>query len=276
MVQLGRFNTLSVIRQVEFGVYLDGGKLGGILLPSSEVPTDCELGDDLYVFVYLDSHDMPVATLKKPYIQLGEFARLRVSQTNDIGAFLDWGLPKELFLPFAQQPQKVEAGQRVTVFAYLDNSGRLAASAKLDRHFDKTPCTLAPGSEVDLFAWRPTELGYQMIVNHRWPAMLHRQDQVQNLHAGQSVKGYIKTLREDGKLDVMLQPPGYGRVHSVSDQLLEYLQQHQGFCPLHDKSDPEEIKRVFGVSKKAFKMAIGQLLKQGKLVQDEQGLHLRG
>lgn len=272
MVQLGRFNNLTVMRQVEFGVYLDGGKLGGILLPSREVPEDCEIGDDLYVFVYLDSDDLPVATLRKPRIQVGEFAQLKVAETNRIGAFLEWGLPKQLFLPYAEQVRPLEAGQWVVVHAYLDNSQRLAASAKVEKFLRPAPDTLAPGQAVELFVWRRSELGYLVIVNQQYQALLQQQDLFREVRPGMRMPGYIKQVREDGKVDVMLDPPGYGRVDPLAKQLLNYMDANAGVCPLNDKSSPEQISALFGVSKKAFKMAVGQLLKQGLIKQTAAGL----
>lgn len=274
MVELGRFNKLTVIRQVEFGVYLEGGKLGGILLPQREVPDDCQLGDTLSVFVYLDSDDMPVATTKRPRVQVGEFASLQVAETNNVGAFLDWGLPKQLFLPFAEQPRPVEKGQHCIVRAYIDNSGRIAASAKVEKYLNKTSPEFVVGQEVSLLIWRRTELGLLVIIENQAQGILHTQDISRDLRPGLKVGGFIKQLREDGKVDVMLDKPGYGKVDPIAKQLLNYLELKKGFCALSDKSSPDEIKSVFGVSKKAFKMAIGNLLKQGLIRQDETGLHL--
>lgn len=275
-MELGRVNQLIVKRIVEQGAYLESAATDTVLLPKAEVPPELQPGDALDAFVYLDSDDFPVATLKKTRIQRGEFAQLRVADTNSVGAFLDWGLPKQLFLPFAEQPQRVETGQQVIVCLYQDNSGRLAASARLERHLNKSPAHYRAGEEVGLLIWRRTELGYLAIINHQHVGLLHQQDLFKPVRAGLSVTGYIKQLREeDGKIDVMLDPPGYGRVEPLALQILEYLKRRDGQCSLSDKSSPEEIKALFGVSKKAFKMAIGNLLKQGVIQMDDQGIRLR-
>jgi predicted RNA-binding protein (virulence factor B family) len=274
-VELGRVNQLKVKRIVEQGAYLQAADGEAVRLPPQEVAAGLQPGDVLSVFVYLDSDDLPVATLKKPLIQLGEFAQLRVADTNQVGAFLDWGLPKQLFLPFAEQPQKVETGQQVMVCVYLDNSGRLAASARLERHLSTEPADYRVGESVNLLIWRRTELGYLTIINHRHAGMLHQQELFKPVRPGLTLPGYIKQVRaEDGKIDVMLDKPGYGRVEPLAEQLLDYLKMRGGQCPLSDKSSPDEIKALFGVSKKAFKMAIGNLLKQGMIVMDEHGIRL--
>ncbi len=275
-MELGRINQLTVKRVVEQGAYLEAANSETVLLPSHEVPEGLEVGDELSVFVYLDSDDFPVATLKKPRIQRGEFAQLRVADTNNVGAFLDWGLPKELFMPFAEQPQRVEACQQVIVALYLDNSGRLAASARLERHLNKTEAVYRSGDAVSLMIWRRTELGFLTIINHQHVGLLHQQDLFKPVRAGLVLPGYIKQVREeDGKIDVMLDKPGYGKVEPLAQQIIDYLNLKGGSCPLNDKSSPEEIKALFGVSKKAFKMAIGNLLKQGIIEIEEQGIKLR-
>jgi len=275
-VELGRVNQLKVKRIVEQGAYLQAAEGETVRLPSQEVDPSLQPGDELSVFVYLDSDDLPVATLKKPMIQRGEFAQLRVADTNQVGAFLDWGLPKQLFMPFAEQPQRVDIGQQVMVCVYLDNTGRLAASARLERHLSAEPADYRMGELVSLLIWRRTELGYLTIINHRHVGMLHQQELFKPLRPGLTLPGYIKQVREeDGKIDVMLDKPGYGRVEPLAEQVLDYLKMRGGECPLNDKSSPDEIKALFGVSKKAFKMAVGSLLKQGVILVDEQGIRLR-
>lgn len=275
-MEKGRINQLRVKRIVEQGAYLEDAGGETVLLPLHEVPAGLQSGELLSAFVYLDSDDFGVATLKKPRIQLGEFAQLRVADTNQVGAFLDWGLPKQLFLPFAEQPQRVETGQQVIVCLYLDNTGRLAASARLERHLDAEPASYTSGEAVNLLIWRRTELGYLVIINHRHLGMLHQQDLFKPVRPGLSLPGYIKLQREgDGKVDVMLDKPGYGRVEPLAQQILDYLQQRNGRCELNDKSTPDEIKALFGVSKKAFKMALGNLLKQGSIQLDDKGMHLK-
>lgn len=275
MIETGRFNKLKVIREVDFGIYLEGGAEGGILLPRPEVPEGTRLGDRLQVFVYLDSNDMPVATLRRPRAQVGEFAGLKVVDVNQIGAFLDWGLPKDLFLPFNEQMKPLTVGDYVTVFLYMDNTNRIAATAKLEKHLE-TGDDYTQGQLVELLVVRPTDIGYQVIIDNRALGLLHRQDIHRPVRPGQRLPGFIKQVRdEDGKIDVMLEKPGYARVDPLAQQVLKYLESRGGFCPLGDKSDPDAIRELFGVSKKAYKMAIGQLMKAGRIRQDESGIHLQ-
>ena len=274
MVETGCFNKLKVIREVDFGVYLEGGAEGGILLPKPEVPEGTRLGDRLQVFVYLDSDDMPVATLRRPRAQVGQFASLKVVDVNKVGAFLDWGLPKDLFLPFNEQVKPLTIGDYVTVYLYLDNTNRIAASAKLEKHLEPGD-DYTQGQLVELLVMRPTDIGYQVIIDNRAMGLLQHQDIHRPVRPGQRMPGFIKQVRdEDGKIDVMLEKPGYARIDPLAQQVLKYLESRDGFCPLGDKSDPEAIRDLFGVSKKAYKMALGQLMKAGRIRQDETGIHL--
>lgn len=274
MVETGCFNKLKVIREVDFGVYLEGGAEGGILLPKPEVPEGTRLGDRLQVFVYLDSDDMPVATLRRPRAQVGQFAGLKVVDVNKVGAFLDWGLPKDLFLPFNEQVKPLTIGDYVTVYLYLDNTNRIAASAKLEKHLEPGD-DYTQGQLVELLVVRPTDIGYQVIIDNRAMGLLQHQDIHRPVRPGQRMPGFIKQVRdEDGKIDVMLEKPGYARIDPLAQQVLKYLESRDGFCPLGDKSDPEAIRDLFGVSKKAYKMALGQLMKAGRIRQDETGIHL--
>ncbi|QSR35125.1 hypothetical protein CFI10_08960 [Marinobacterium iners] len=274
MVETGCFNKLKVIREVDFGVYLEGGAEGGILLPKPEVPEGTRLGDRLQVFVYLDSDDMPVATLRRPRAQVGQFASLKVVDVNKVGAFLDWGLPKDLFLPFNEQVKPLTIGDYVTVYLYLDNTNRIAASAKLEKHLEPGD-DYTQGQLVELLVVRPTDIGYQVIIDNRAMGLLQHQDIHRPVRPGQRMPGFIKQVRdEDGKIDVMLEKPGYARIDPLAQQVLKYLESRDGFCPLGDKSDPEAIRDLFGVSKKAYKMALGQLMKAGRIRQDETGIHL--
>ncbi|PSL14973.1 GntR family transcriptional regulator [Marinobacterium halophilum] len=276
MAETGQFNKLKVIREVEFGVYLEGGRDGGILLPKSEVPEGTRLGDSLQVFVYLDSNDMPIATTRRPRAQVGQFASLKVVDVNQIGAFLDWGLPKDLFLPFNEQLKPLTVGDYVTVFLYLDNTDRIAATAKLEKHLESGE-DYPQGQLIELLVVRPTDIGYQVIIDNRAMGLLHTQDIHRPVRSGQRMPGFIKQVREeDGKVDVMLEKPGYARIDPLAQQVLKYLETRNGFCPLGDKSDPAAISETFGVSKKAYKMAIGQLMKAGRISQDERGIHLKG
>ena len=274
MFELGKRNLLKVLRQSPYGLYLDAGDGSGILLPNNEVPAGANVGDRLRVFVYLDTEDQEVATLQHPLAQVGEFARLRVKEVNDIGAFLDWGLAKDLFLPFAEQREPPSAGQWVNVYLYIDNSGRIAATTKTDRYLEQNPSDLKVGDLVELMPWRMTDLGMLCIVDHRYEGLIHRQDLTQQLKLGYRTPGHIKQIRPDGRIGLMLQAPGYERVGGLAHQILEDLRENRGFVPVNDKSTPETINERYGCSKKAFKMAIGTLLKKEKIDQDDKGLHL--
>ena len=263
MVDIGRMNTLTVMREADFGVYLDGGELGGILLPKKEVPPGCKLGEQLEVFIYLDTDDFVVAGINPPIAQVGEFASLKVVEVNRIGAFLDWGMPKDLLLPYGEQQRAVEVGQRVMVRVYLDNSDRLAASAKLEKFLDKDPQGLTVGDKVSLFAFRHNDLGFSVIVDNSYGAVLHQKDLFRTVRLGQTLPGYIKRVLAEGKVDVMLDKPGYGKVDELSQRILDHLDNGDGFSPLGDKSQPEDIYQAYGISKKAYKMAIGTLMKKG-------------
>lgn len=265
MVQIGRMNTLTVMREADFGLYLEGGELGGILLPKKEVPEGVSVGDDLDVFIYLDTDDFVVATTRKPVVQVGEIAYLKVAEVNRIGAFLDWGMPKELLLPFSEQRGPLEVGQKVVVRVYLDNSDRLAASTKLDKFLDKEPQGLRVGQDVNLFVCRRNDLGYSVVVDNTFWALLHEQDLFRTVRVGQTLPGYIKRILPEGKVDVMLDKPGYGKVDALSQRILDDLEERGGVSPLGDKSQPEDIYQAFGISKKAYKMAIGTLKKQGHI-----------
>ena len=265
MVQIGRMNTLTVMREADFGLYLEGGELGGILLPKKEIPEGVSVGDNLDVFIYLDTDDFVVATTRKPVVQVGEIAYLKVSEVNRIGAFLDWGMPKELLLPFAEQRGPLEVGQKVVVRVYLDNSDRLAASTKLDKFLDKEPQGLRVGQAVNLFVCRRNDLGYSVVVDNAFWALLHEQDLFRTVRVGQTLPGYIKRILPEGKVDVMLDKPGYGKVDELSQRILDDLEERGGVSPLGDKSQPEDIYQAFGISKKAYKMAIGTLKKQGHI-----------
>lgn len=274
MFELGKRNQLKVLRQSSYGVYLDAGDGSGILLPASEAPQGVQEGDRLRVFIYLDSQDQEIATLKHPAATVGEFARLRVKEVNNTGAFLDWGLPKDLFLPFAEQLKPVTEGLWVNVFLYIDNTGRIAATTRTDRHLETNPTDLNKGDLVELLPWRMTDLGMLCIVDQRYEGLIHRQDLTQHLKLGHKIPGYIKQIRTDGRIGLMLQKPGYERVDSLAHSILESLRENQEFLPVNDKSAPELINQYFGCSKKAFKMALGQLMKKDKIEQDESGIHL--
>lgn len=275
MIEIGKNNTLKVIREAEFGVYLDGGEFGGVLLSKIDVPADLKVGDDVEVFLYLDTDDFVVATTRKPIAKVGEFGFLQVAEVNNVGAFLDWGLPKQLLLPYGEQRKPLEVGQKVFVRVYLDNSDRLAASAKVEKFLETPPDDLKMGQKVSLAIWRRSDIGYLVLVDGRYQALLHHQDLFRTVRTGQTLDGYIKRVVEDGKVDVMLDKPGYGKVDDLSRRILEDLEDRGGHSPLGDKSAPEDIYQAFGVSKKAYKMSIGALMKQGLISISPVGIDLK-
>jgi uncharacterized protein len=275
MAEIGKINTLTVARESEFGVYLDGGDLGEILLPQKYVPDHSAPGDEITVFVYGDSEDRLVATTETPYAKAGEFALLKVHSVNDVGAFLDWGLSKHLLVPFREQKTKMEAGKSYVVYVYLDEqSNRMCASARLDKFLKRQDADFETGQEVDLLLVSHTDLGYNAIINGaKWGVVYHN-EVFQALRQGEHVKGYIKKIREDGKIDLSLQKTGYANVEDVTTTVLEILRARGGFIDVTDKSSPEAIYELFGMSKKTYKKAIGALYKQRLITIEENGIRI--
>ena len=274
-IKLGEYNRLTIVKAVDFGLYLDGGDEGEILLPSRYVPKDCRIGDELDVFIYLDNEERIVATIQKPLAKVGDFAYLEVSWVNEYGAFLHWGPLKDLFCPFREQKMRMEIGESYIVFVYIDReSYRIAASAKIEHYLQKDTPPYTVGTETDLLIWQKTNLGFKVIIDNRYQGLVYEDQIFKRIHTGDRMKGYISQVREDGKLDVTLQPLGYQQARAFSDTLLQYLKNNGGFCDLGDKSDAEDIKRRFQVSKKTFKKAVGDLYKRCLIVLDEQGIRL--
>lgn len=274
-IKLGEYNRLTIVKAVDFGLYLDGGDEGEILLPSRYVPKDCRIGDELDVFIYLDNEERIVATTQKPLAKVGDFAYLEVSWGNEYGAFLHWGPLKDLFCPFREQKMRMEIGESYIVFVYIDReSYRIAASAKIEHYLQKDTPPYTVGTETDLLIWQKTDLGFKVIIDNRYQGLVYEDQIFKRIHIGDRMKGYISQVREDGKLDVTLQPLGYQQARAFSDALLQYLKNNGGFCDLGDKSDAEDIKRRFQVSKKTFKKAVGDLYKRCLIVLDEQGIRL--
>ncbi|NCE72912.1 S1 RNA-binding domain-containing protein [Odoribacter sp. Z80] len=264
MVEIGKYNTLTVVKIVDFGVYLDGGERGEILMPKEYVPTNCSPDDEVEVFVYFDSEDRIVATTEIPAIQVGEFAFLKVVAVSKVGAFLGWGLRKDLFVPFREQRDPMVEGKSYLVYAYVDKaSDRIVASTKIEKFLDQVFPDYEPGEEVEVLIARKTDLGYAVIVNHAHWGLVYDNEIFRPLKIGQKMRGYIKTVREDEKIDVSLQPAGYGKIEGLAGMILEKLKDYGGVLDLSDKSEPAEIYRVFGCSKKNYKKALGTLLKQG-------------
>lgn len=276
MINLGRTNTLKVVKQVDFGLYLDGGKQHGeILLPSKYVPEGTQIGDEIKVFLYLDQDERLVATTERPYAQVGDFAFLEVAWVNQFGAFLDWGLMKDLFVPFREQKMKMMKGKSYIVHVHLDeDSYRIMASAKVDRYIDLTYPPYQVGDEVEVLIWQKTDLGLKVIVNNRYAGMLYDDQIFCQLRTGDFTKAYVSQVRPDGKIDLRLSPTGQAAVSDFSDTLLQYLKENGGHTILCDKSPAEDIYEVFGVSKKVFKKAVGDLYKRRLITIAEKGLYL--
>lgn len=274
-IELGKFNTLRVVKEVDFGMYLDGGEEGEILLPSRYVPENCKPGDELTVFIYLDNEERLVATTLTPLVQVGEFACLEVAWINQYGAFLNWGLMKDLFVPFREQKMKMQVGKQYVINAHLnDESYRIVASAKVDRYLSNEKAPYEPGQEVSILIWQKTDLGFKAIIENRYSGLLYESEIFQPLHTGMTLKAYVKQVREDGKIDLILQKPGQGKVEDFAATLLDYIREQGGHITLHDKSPAEEIYDTFGVSKKTFKKAVGDLYKKHLVSLQENGIEL--
>ncbi|MBD8605091.1 GntR family transcriptional regulator [Pseudomonas sp. CFBP 8771] len=269
MALVGRYNALQVVKHTDFGLYLDGGADGEILLPNRYIPKDIPSEDEdwLNVFVYLDSEDKLLATTEKPKVQVGEFASLKVVEINSIGVFLDWGLPKDLLLPFSEEKRQMKAGEYCVVHVYLDKrTRRITATARLDRYLDKLPPAYQVGQEVDLLVVEETDMGFKAIINNTHWGLIHKNEVFKFLRSGKQEKGYIKELRSDGKIALSLQPIGAQLTTSLNAQILDKLRANQGTLAVSDKSDPQVISDLFGVSKGNFKKAIGALYKDGQIV----------
>lgn len=275
MIQLGKTCRLAVVKQVNFGFYLNAGDFGQVLLPNKFAPDNLQVGDELDVFLYLDSEDTPIATTQKPLAQVGEFANLKIVSVSRVGAFLDWGLDKDLLLPFAEQTRPPEEGKYQLVHLHINRADdRIVASAKLDKFLDKTPASYKPGQEVKLTIAGRTDLGYKAIINNSHWGLIHQSDVFKPLRAGNKLKGYIKQVRHDGKIDLVLNKGTRDELDAHSGVILKKLQAAGGFLPLGDKTDADVIYAELGMSKKAFKKSIGGLFKEGKLRIADDGLYL--
>ena len=271
MVEVGKVNTLAVSRISDFGLLFDGEELGEILMPKRYVSKTWKPGDKVAVFVMLDSEDRLTATTERPKAQVGEFALLRAVDVTGIGAFLDWGMPKDLFVPFREQRVKMRKGESYIVHIYHDRaSGRIAASSKLDKYLESSRRFYKDGEEVDLMVWQKSDLGYKCIINNERWGMVFFNEVFQAMQRGQKLKGFIKQVRPDGRIDLCLHKPGYEKVTDLTDIILNHIKAQGGFMPITDKNPPEEIYGLFGVSKKTYKKAIGALYKK-RLITIEPG-----
>jgi hypothetical protein len=266
MVKIGKVSSLEIVKFTDQGAYLDGGPYGEILLPNRYVDENLKKGDDVDVFVHFDSDDRIVATTDFPYAMVGDFAFLEVVDVTRVGAFVDWGLPKNLLVPFGEQLVKMEKGKSYVVHIYVDTkSGRIAASSKINKFMNNEPVTYEPGDEVDLLIAQESELGFVAIINNSHQGILYRNEIYKPLQPGQKCKGFIKKVRSDGKIDLILEKFGYRKVEPAVVDLIEKIKSNGGILHLSDKSDPMLIKKELGISKKTFKKAIGALYKNKQI-----------
>ena len=273
MADIGKINSLNVGRIIEYGAILDGRESGDILLPKKYVPVGCKRGDAFEVFVYMDRQKHLRATTQKPYATVGQFAALQVLSVSSAGAYLDWGLPADLFAPRQRQLHPMVEGQSYVVFVFLENrTQRVLASSKLDRFLNLKKPKYEDGQEVDLLICDQTDLGYKAVINDSHMGILYKNEVFQKLYTGQRIAGHIKKIREDFKIDLSLQTPGYQRIDAVSAAILNKIKSLGGRISVTDKSPPEEIYSLFGVSKKTFKKAIGALYKKRLVVIEARGI----
>ena len=282
MLTLGDYNTLKIVKSVDFGLYLDGGEEGEILLPQRYVTKDMHIGNEIEVFIYLDQEERPVATTERPYAKVGEFAWLEVAWVNQYGAFLKWGLMKDLFCPFREQKMRMEQGHSYIVYIKVDeDSYRLMATAKVEKYLEDPRTSkasgespLSHGTPVDVLIWQKTDLGFKAIINNRYQGLIYENQVFQPLHSGDRLTAYIDHVRQDGKIDLTLQPTGRQHTLDFAEVLLRYLYENDGHCNLGDKSPAELIYDRFQISKKAYKKAIGDLYRRRLITIDDDGIRL--
>lgn len=275
-LKLGKINTMKVLRKVDFGMYLEGGPTGDILLPKRYIPKGTKIGDELDVFIYLDQDERPIATTQKPLAMVGDFAYLRVAWTNEHGAFLDWGLMKDVFCPFREQKMRMEKDRSYIVHIHLDeDSYRIVASAKIEHFLSKEAPEYKKGDKVDILVWQKTDLGFKVIIDNKFQGLIYDDQVFRNLHTGDKAKAYISAIRPDGKIDVALQKEGREQTLDFAERLYEYLFKHDGYCPYTDKSAAEDIYAEFNVSKKVFKKAVGDLYKRRLITLAPDGIELK-
>ncbi|WP_353777788.1 S1-like domain-containing RNA-binding protein [Winogradskyella sp. 3972H.M.0a.05] len=276
MIKIGSYNTLTILRDREPGLFLGDTEDNEVLLPNRYVPEDFEIGDTIDVFVYLDNEERPVATTDKPYITVGDFALLRCNQVNKYGAFLDWGMVKQLFCPFKEQAFKMREGQWYLVHCYLDEeSQRLVASSKTNRFLDNKELTVSMFDEVDIIISHPSEIGMNVIVNKKHAGLIYKDTIFQDLNIGDTFKGIVKKVRHNNKLDIVIGQIGYRNIEPNAQKILQELEDNSGYLEFTDKSSPEDIKEAFQMSKKSFKKAIGSLYKDRAIEIKPDGIYLK-
>ncbi|EGX6961443.1 MULTISPECIES: S1 RNA-binding domain-containing protein [unclassified Vibrio] len=276
MIKIGQINSLEAIKKADFGVFLDGDDYGSVLLPSKYVPEGTEIGEHVDVFLYFDSESQLAATIERPIAQVGEWGLMKIEGVNATGAFVNWGIKeKDLLIPFSEQRTRFSAGQTILVYVYTDKaSGRIVGTTKFNKWLDKTPANYEVNEQVDLIIAERSQLGYKAIVNGKHWGMIFPSDVFGKLYIGKKLKGFIKHIREDGKIDLALQKVGVAKMDDLSSKILDLLEKKGGFLPLNDKSSPEAIFDAFRTSKGTYKKTIGGLYKQGKIVIEKDGIRL--
>ncbi len=274
-MELGKYNTLTIVRHTSVGFFLEDENGDDVLLPVKWVPEGAKEGDEVEVFIYLDSEERPIATTMKPKAIVGEFAYLKAKQVSRIGAFMDWGLEKDLFVPFIEQEGRMQEGQWYIVYVYIDKmTDRIAGSAKIENFVEKRDIMLKPDQAVSLLIGKQTPLGYNVIVDNQYLGLIYENEIFKNVSTGDRTTGYVKNIREDDKIDIILQKPGYAAVEPNAQRILEILKANDGYLDLNDKSDPDEISRRLEMSKKTFKKAIGGLFRQKLIIIEDDGVRL--
>jgi len=276
MIETGRLNRLKVVKELDFGIYLDGGESGEILLPTRYVPVPCHIGDELEVFIYRDSEDRLIATTEKPYAMVGEFALLKVIEVTPMGAFMNWGLPKDLLIPFAEQKPRMEEGKSYVIRIYIDeDSDRIVGSARLDDFLhSESENEFSIGETVSMFIANKSDLGYQVIINNTHWGLLHHNEVARPLQRGQRLTGFIKKIREDARIDLCLHLKASEKTDDIARVIIRELRKHGGFIPVTDKSSPDEIRQRFATSKKMYKKAIGALYRKKVIHIEPEGIRL--
>ena len=275
MVEIGTFNKLQVVKEVDFGVYLDGDDLDTILLPKRYVPEGCEVGGWVDVFLYFDSDDLLIATTEKPKVEVGSCAMLTVVDINHAGAFMDWGLPKDLLVPYNEQQKPMEVGYSYVVHVFHDkNSDRIAASTKLNHHLDEEPVHLELREKVNLLIAGRTELGYKAVINNKSLGLIFRADAFRPLKIGERMPGFVKAIRNDGKIDLLISQSTLQGGHDLEEQIISHLTDAGGESALTDKSNPDDIYRAFKVSKKKYKQALGSLYRSKRILLSAEKIQL--
>ena len=274
MIKTGDYNELEVLKRLEFGIYLGKDNVE-ILMPTKWIPAGTKIGDKLNVFVFRDSDDRLIATTLKPFATANTFAFLEVKQVNNIGAFMDWGMDKDLLVPFREQPNRMVSGKSYVVFVYLDEqSDRIVASAKLSKFIEQDEIDLQEGDVVDLLIYSETDLGYNAIINNLYSGLIYKNEVYEIIRMGDQLKGFVKHIREDNKIDLSLQKSGFELVDDVKWRILKLMKEENGFLSLNDNSSPEEIKAKLQISKKAFKKAVGALYKERLIKLTSKGIEL--